>query len=190
MIKLNIVLLSGSSVGSKTRTAMNYLQQQLTATTNDHIELIDLREKSIEFSDGRNYLDYHGDTLEVTTALMQADIIFIGFPIFQASIPGSLKNIFDLLPVNAFKDKVVGMFATAGSAKHYLIPELQLKPILDYMKAHTMQTYVFIEERDFHQQTIVNDDIIFRLNALAQSTVRMAKTYQQILQDEESQYDF
>ena len=58
------------------------------------------------------------------------------------------------------------------------------------MKAHTMQTYVFIEERDFHQQTIVNDDIIFRLNALAQSTVRMAKTYQQILQDEESQYDF
>ena len=49
---MNIVLLSGSSVGSKTRTAMDYLQQQLTATTNDHIELIDLREKSIEFSDG------------------------------------------------------------------------------------------------------------------------------------------
>ncbi|MGS0652250.1 NADPH-dependent FMN reductase, partial [Staphylococcus arlettae] len=153
---------------------MNYLQQQLTMLTDDNIELIDLRDKSIEFSDGRNYLDYKDDTLAVTTALMQADIIFIGFPIFQASIPGALKNIFDLLPVNAFKDKVVGLLATAGSSKHYLIPELQLKPILDYMKAHTMQTYVFIEERDFQQQTIVNDDIVFRLNALAQSTLRMA----------------
>ena len=65
---MNIVLLSGSSVGSKTRTSMNYLQQQLTMLTDDNIELIDLRDKSIEFSDGRNYLDYHGDTLEVTTA--------------------------------------------------------------------------------------------------------------------------
>lgn len=66
--------------------------------------------------------------------------------------------MFDLLPVNAFRDKVIGLVATAGSSKHYLIPEMHLKPILSYMKAHTMQTYVFIEEKDFSNQQIVNDD--------------------------------
>ena len=32
------------------------------------------------------------------------------------------------------------------------------------MKAHTMQTYVFIEEKDFSNQQIVNDDV-YRLKA-------------------------
>jgi len=188
---MNIVLLSGSTVGSKTSTAMKYLQSEINQLESEHqVQFFDLKELDLSFSDGRNYLDYSGDTLTLTTALMQADIIFIGFPVFQASIPGTLKNVFDLLPVNAFRDKVVGIIATAGSAKHYLIPETQLKPILGYMKAHIMQTYVFIEERDFSQGTIVNDDILFRLNALTTSTLRVAKVYAQVLEEENAQYDF
>jgi hypothetical protein len=35
-----------------------------------------------------------------------------------------------------------------------------------------MQTYVFIEEKDFSNQQIVNDDVVFRLKALAQSTYK------------------
>ncbi|VED70928.1 NADH-dependent FMN reductase [Staphylococcus aureus] len=58
------------------------------------------------------------------------------------------------------------------------------------MKAHTMQTYVFIEERDFSNQQIVNDDVVFRLKALAQSTMRTAKVQQQVLEEENNQYDF
>ncbi|WP_436855971.1 NADPH-dependent FMN reductase [Staphylococcus caeli] len=188
---MNIVLLSGSTVGSKTSTAMKYLQSEINHLESEHqVQFFDLKNLDLSFSDGRNYLDYSGDTLALTTALMQADVIFIGFPIFQASIPGTLKNVFDLLPVNAFRDKVVGIIATAGSAKHYLIPETQLKPILGYMKAQIIQTYVFIEERDFSQGTIVNDDILFRLNALTTSTLRVAKVYAQVLEEENAQYDF
>lgn len=186
---MNIVLLSGSSVGSKTRTAMTYLNQALmNQDDTHHINFIDLKELELVFSDGRNYLDYNGDTLYLTQTLMNADVIFIGFPIFQASIPGTLKNVFDLLPVNAFKDKIVSILATAGSPKHYLIPETQLKPILGYMKAHIMQTYVFIEERDFSNNEIVNDDILFRIDDLVSSTLRTSKAYAQVLKEEEDQY--
>ena len=182
---MNIVLLSGSTVGSKTRIAMDDLKNELEVINEGHqIELMDLRDLELEFSVGKNYLD------KLTTSLMQADVIFIGFPIFQASIPGALKNVFDLLPVNAFRDKVIGLVATAGSSKHYLIPEMHLKPILSYMKAHTMQTYVFIEEKDFSNQQIVNDDVVFRLKALAQSTMRTAKVQQHVLEEENNQYDF
>ncbi|MDU0463589.1 NADPH-dependent FMN reductase [Staphylococcus ureilyticus] len=188
---MNIVLLSGSSVGSKTRTAMTYLNQALNNQDDTHhVNFIDLKELELVFSDGRNYLDYSGDTLYLTQTLMNADVIFIGFPIFQASIPGTLKNVFDLLPVNAFKDKIVSILATAGSPKHYLIPETQLKPILGYMKAHIMQTYVFIEERDFSNNEIVNDDILFRIDDLVSSTLRTSKAYAQVLKEEEDQYDF
>ena len=152
--------------------------------------LIDLADYNIQFSDGRNYMEYEGDTGYVTKTIMDADAIIIGTPIFQASIPATLKNIFDLLPVNAFRDKVVSMIVTAGSPKHYLIAEQQLKPILAYMKAQIVQTYVFIEEKDFHRKEIINDDIFFRIDRLVEDTIMLTETYTKIREEKDAEYDF
>ena len=35
------------------------------------------------------------------------------------------------------------------------------------MKAQVVQTYVFIEEKDFYRKEIVNDDIIFRIRTIS-----------------------
>ncbi|MDC3417422.1 NADPH-dependent FMN reductase [Aquibacillus salsiterrae] len=189
---MNIVALSGSIVGSKTRTAMNAVVKELKEKyPEEKVTLIDLADFKVEFSDGRNYLDYQGDTKYVAQTIMDADAIIIGTPIFQASIPATLKNIFDLLPVNAFRDKVVSMLVTAGSSKHYLIAENQLKPILGYMKAQIVQTFVFIEESDFYRKEITNDDVIFRIQRLAEDTVLLTRTYTKIREEkEEAEYGF
>ena len=188
---MKIVLLSGSIVGSKTKTAMVNMEEKLKQQhPSAEIVLLDLADYQIEFSDGRNYIDYDGDTKYVTTTIMEADTIVIGTPIFQASIPGTLKNIFDLLPVNAFRDKVVSIIVTAGSSKHYLVAEQQLKPILAYMKAQIVQTFVFIEEKDFYRKEIVNDDIHFRLDRLAEDTIMLTEIAAQLLEKKEAQYDF
>ncbi|TFB21390.1 NAD(P)H-dependent oxidoreductase [Filobacillus milosensis] len=188
---MNIVALSGSRVGSKTRTAIDYTANTIKDKYADHnFTLIDLADYDIQFSDGRNYLEYDGDTGYVTQTIMEADAIIIGTPIFQASIPATLKNIFDLLPVNAFRDKVVSMLATAGSPKHYLILENQLKPILGYMKAQIVQSYVFIEEEDFQRKEIINHDVLFRIERLVEDTVVLTQTYQRIREEEDAKYDF
>lgn len=188
---MNIVLLSGSNVGSKTRTAMNYTMENISKNYPNHeVTLIDLAEYDVQFSDGRNYLEYEGDTKYITRKLMEADAIIIGTPIFQASIPATLKNVFDLLPVNAFHDKVVSMLVTAGSPKHFLIPEQQLRPILFYMKAQVVQSYVFIEEKDYHRKEIINDDVLFRIERLVEDTVVLTETYTHIREEKEAAYDF
>ena len=188
---MKIVALSGSIVGSKTKTALTYMIDKMKEKQPDaEITLLDLANYHIEFSDGRNYIDYEGDTKYVTQTLMEADAIIIGTPIFQASIPGTLKNIFDLLPIHAFLDKVVSVIVTAGSPKHYLVAEQQLKPILAYMKAQMVQTYVFIEEKDFYRKEIVNDDIHFRLERLADDTITQTKIVKQLIAQKEQQYDF
>ena len=53
------------------------------------------------FSDGRDFRDYEGDTKRVAEVIMAADALIIGTPVFHASIPATLKNVFDLLPQNA-----------------------------------------------------------------------------------------
>ncbi|WP_174612797.1 NADPH-dependent FMN reductase [Virgibacillus ihumii] len=188
---MKIIGLSGSTVGSKTRTAMEYTMNIVTKKFPDaQTALIDLAEYDIQFSDGRNFMEYEGDTKYVAQTLMEADAIIIGTPIFQASIPGTLKNIFDLLPVDAFREKIVSILVTAGSAKHYLIPEQQLKPILGYMKAQIVQSYVFIEEKNFYRKEIVDDDVLFRLDRLVEDTIELTETYKSILDKKETQYDF
>lgn len=188
---MNIVLLSGSKVGSKTRTAMGYVEKEITNNYSEAVvTIIDLAEYDIQFSDGRLYMDYDGDTGYVAKKIMDADALIIGTPIFQASIPATLKNIFDLLPGDAFQDKVVSMLVTAGSSRHFLIPEQQIKPILSYMKAQIVQTYVFIEEKDFYQKKIINDDVFFRIERLVGDTTSLANVYHKVQAEKEAKYDF
>lgn len=188
---MKIVALSGSIAGSKTRTALDYTVKVLKENYSDNdVTLIDLADYDVQFSDGRHYLDYEGDTKYVTQSLMEADAIIIGTPVFQASIAGTLKNIFDLLPVNAFLDKVVSMVVTAGSSKHFLMAEQHLKPVLAYMKAQIVQTYVFIEVKDFHRKEIVNDDVLYRIQRLVEDTVVLTKTFTKIREEKEAEYGF
>lgn len=188
---MKIVALAGSIVGSKTKTAMLKVVDIFKGKYPQHeIVLLDLAEYKIEFSDGRNYFEYEGDTKYVAETIMNADAIVIGTPTFQASIPATLKNIFDLLPVNAFRDKVISTVVTAGTAKHYLMVEQQLKPILAYMKATIVPTYVFIEEKDFLRKEIVNDDVLFRLERLVEDTVMMNDAFEVIRAKKDAEYDF
>lgn len=188
---MKLVVLAGSNVGSKTRTAMDYTLKVIYEKYPDaDVTLLDLAEYDMVFSDGRHYWEYEGDTKYVTETIMAADAIIIGTPVFQASIPATLKNIFDLLPVNAFRDKIVSLLITAGTSKHYLIAEQQLKPILAYMKAEIVQTYVFVEEQDFYRKEIKNDDVLFRIERLIEDTVDLTKVYTKIREEKEAAYDF
>lgn len=188
---MKVVAISGSTIGSKTKTAMLKVIAIFKQKYPQHeVILLDLAEYKIEFSDGRNYFDYGGDTKYVTETIMAADALIIGTPVFQASIPATLKNIFDLLPIHAFRDKVASIVVTAGTSKHYLMAEQQLKPILAYMKAHTVPTYVFIEEKDFLRKEIINDDIIFRIERLVEDIVLTVEAFEAIHAIKDAKYDF
>jgi len=190
--KMKILILSASSIGNRTRIATEGLFESLKEQYEEKHELkyINLQTKDIMFSDGRNYLDYHGDTGELTQAIMQSDVLFIGTPIFQASIPASLKNVFDLLPQNGLRQKTVGMLITAGSEKHFLIPETQLKPILGYMKANVVPNYVFLLDREILGDEITSDDVHFRIDTLIEDTMILAETYLKVWEKQEESYGF
>lgn len=187
---MKIVVLNGSIVGSNTKSAMETVYKKLKGEEGLEVSFLNLADYDLQFSDGRNYVDYEGDTKFVTENIMQADGIIIGTPVFQASIPGSLKNLFDLLPVDAFRDKVVSIVLTAGSSKHYLVAEQQLKPILSYMKATILPTYVFIREEDILRQKIINDDLLFRIDCLIEDTLILLETVKEIQAKRDALYDF
>ena len=178
---MKILGISGSIKSNKTMNAVkDVLQAIKNINQSVETEFINLGDYDIIFSDGRDYRDYEGDTNTVISKVMKADAFIIGTPVYQSSIPGVLKNLFDLLPKDAFIEKVVGIVTTAGSDKHFLMVESHLKPILSYMKAIVIPKYVFINEQCFIDEQIVSDDIEFRIQYLADETIRVIEMVKEL----------
>ena len=179
---MKIVGIVGTVFGSRTKIAVNSFK----FNSDVDYEIIDLSNYNIPFADGRTLNDYDEETVNLINKIIDADGIIIGTPIYQASIPGSLKNLFDLLPANSIQDKPVGIIVTSGSDKHYLVPEYQLIPVLNYLKADVINKYVYITGEDFDVNSIINEEIDMRMEALVEELIVRTKRYK----DKYSMFDF
>lgn len=164
-----ILALTGSVKGIKTQVALkNSLAAINKIDPEIETELLVIGDFNLEFSDGRAINLYNLDTQYVVNKILEADAIVFATPIYQTSIPGALKNIFDLLPMHSLQGKYAAMIITAASPMYYLMAEQQLRPILSYMGAYVGQKYVYIQDCDFNEHNeIKNQDIHDRILAQA-----------------------
>jgi FAD reductase [NAD(P)H] len=139
-------------------------------------ELLDLYDYDVQFCDGRDPTNYEGDTRKVIDKVAAADVYIIGTPIYQGSLTGALKNLFDLVPPQVFRHKVIGFVANGGTYQHFLVIENQLKPIAGYFHAHVAPGYVYAHNDYFNsQKEIVDQGILSRINELAEEVVHMSR---------------
>lgn len=169
--------ISGTIVGSKTKTAVQaVLDKVKEAYPEVEVELLDMKDYQVQFCDGRDPADYDGDTRTVIDKVASADFYVIGTPVFQASITGVLKNLFDLVPISAFYQKVMGFVATGGTYQHYLMVENQLKPIAGFFRAYVAPSYVYLHDDHFDEQKRIADpEVLSRIERLAHEVVNMQR---------------
>lgn len=175
---MKLVGVSGAPAGDKTSLAVNDVL--VAASLQDRsikTELIDLRDYEVEFSVGAPLVDYNDDTWHVVNTILSADFLVFGTPIYQASISGALKNLFDHFPQSAFQHKVTGFVSTAWSNRHFLVPEYQLKPVLSYFKGLVPTNNVFIHNDAFNEESeeIIDRDISRRIEKLAYEMIYLQR---------------
>ncbi|MFD2115785.1 NADPH-dependent FMN reductase [Paenibacillus yanchengensis] len=175
---MKLVGLSGATAGSKTSKVVHDL---LVLAKQMHPELqtnlLDLKEYDMEFVRGVPLSYYNDDTIAVVKQILQADILVIASPIYQASLTGALKNLFDLLPENALKYKPVGLITLAGSEKHFLVAEHQIKPILSFLKASVPTNHIFVHNDQFDENNDIADPNYYRrLQRLVTDLMRLQST--------------
>jgi FMN reductase len=83
------------------------------------------------------------------TKLHGAEAVIVATPVYKASFAGVLKAFLDLLPENAFADKVVLPLATSGSASHVLAVDYALKPVLSALGAKYVLNGVYAVDQQF-----------------------------------------
>ncbi|CAM3879979.1 NADPH-dependent FMN reductase [Alkalicoccus chagannorensis] len=172
---MNLVGIAGTITGSKPETIIEEaleraekLDPSISTTT------INLKELQLPFCDGRPESAYPAEVHELISTIAEADAVILATPVFQASIPGALKNMFDLLPVDILAGKPAGCIACSGTYHHFLVIENQLKPILSYLKAYSLPSYVYLHRDDFEGTTIVNKDSSKRVDQMIEELLALA----------------
>jgi len=78
-----------------------------------------------------------------------ADAIIAVTPVYKAGISGLFKSFVDLLDNDLLIAKPVLLAATAGSSRHALVADEQMRPLFAYMRALTLPTSVFAAPEDW-----------------------------------------
>ncbi|MBK5458103.1 NADPH-dependent FMN reductase [Peribacillus sp. TH27] len=174
---MKLLGISGTVVGAKTCVVVQKILEEVKKTHPEvDVELLDLRNYSVSLCDGRDLSSYSDDTKKVVDIVSSADFYIIGTPIFQGSLSGALKNLFDLVHPQILRNKVMGFIATGGTYQHYLVIENQLKPIAGYFRTFVAPGSVYVHTDHFNKQNeIVDEEVLSRISDLAKEVVFMQK---------------
>jgi FMN reductase len=171
-VKLAIVVGAATPPGRLAKAA-RFLEAQ--ARHRAAVEVVDLSAERLELCDGRPDDAYDATTRDAVRRVREADAVLLASPIYRASIPGVLKNLLDLLPVEALRDKPVGLVAMGASDHHYLAMDAQLRPVLAWFGALVLPTQVYLTGRNFEQGELRSEAARGELVALADAALDAAE---------------
>lgn len=86
---------------------------------------------------------------EAITTLGEADGIIASTPVYKAGPSGLFKSFFDVLDNDLLIAKPVVLAATAGTARHSLVADDQLRPTFAYMRTMAVPTSLFAAPEDW-----------------------------------------
>lgn len=167
---------------SKTKTAIETALQAAADEYDIDTELLHLAEYDLETADGRKLDEYTGDTSRALDLIINSDSYLIGTPVYRGSYSGVLKNLFDLIPRGKWQsdhapleNRPVGLVATGATDHHYLSVSQELGPIASFFGSYQVGGGVYINNSQFEDNEIVDDEIIQRLQTLGKSTVELSQ---------------
>jgi FMN reductase len=115
----------------------------------ERAELLDLAEVTLPFADGRPPSAAGGDTAAVIGRIESAAALLLATPVYRGSLTGALKNLLDLVPVEALEAKPVALLAMGATPHHLLGPERHLRDVLSFFGARVTPVAGYLTSKDF-----------------------------------------
>lgn len=139
------------------------------------VDILNLADTPIEICDGRPLDAYGAPTRQAVAQIARATAVLIAAPVYRASIPGVLKNLLDITPVEALQNKPVGIVAMGGSPHHYLAIDSQLRPVLAWFGALVAPTGVYLTGGDFRDGRLTSETARSDLAALTGTLTALSR---------------
>jgi len=169
-----IVISSGLGTKSKSRIMANMAISGLMRNE-VHCELIDLSDFDLPVCDGgKNRMKAGVRSLQ--SKISDAGGILISTPVYNYNVNAAIKNLVELTG-DAWKNKVIGLLCSAGGQKSYMAAmSFAGSLMLDY-RCLIIPRFVYAVDPDFSETSIVNEDIIGRIDGLVKALIQLTPVY-------------
>jgi len=149
-----VVISAGTSDPSSTRLLADRTAQRVSelAATRGHtvtVSAVDLREISTDISSALVSQLVTPKLQKVITTLGDADGIIAATPVYKAGPSGLFTSFFDVLDNDLLIGKPVVLAATAGTARHALVADDQMRPMFAYLRTMIAPTALFAAPEDW-----------------------------------------
>jgi FMN reductase len=148
------VVSAGTGDPSSTRLLADRTAERAAALAAGHghavtASVIELREISADISTALVSQLITPRLQPVIDALGQADGIIASTPVYKAAPSGLFTSFFDILDNDLLIGKPVVLAATAGTARHALVADDQMRPMFAYLRTMTAPTSLFAAPEDW-----------------------------------------
>jgi FMN reductase len=113
------------------------------------VSVIELGPLAVDIAKGTVSGVNSADLQAAIERIAAADAVIAATPVYKAGISGLFKSFVDLLDNDLLVAKPVLLAATAGSARHALVVDEQMRPLFAYMRALSLPTSVFATPEDW-----------------------------------------
>jgi FMN reductase len=148
------VVSAGTSDPSSTRLLADRTAQRATDLAARRgspvtVSVIELREISTDIAAALVSQLISPKLQQAVSTLCQADGIIASTPVYKAGPSGLFTSFFHVLDNDLLIAKPVVLAATAGTARHALVADDQMRPLFAYMRAMTVPTALFAAPEDW-----------------------------------------
>ncbi|MBO0808700.1 MAG: NAD(P)H-dependent oxidoreductase [Actinobacteria bacterium] len=149
-----VVVSAGTSDPSSTRLLADRAAQRAGTLAAGHgstvtVSVIDLREISADITTALTAQLTTPALQQAVAALGAADGIIAAAPVYKAGPSGLFTSFFQVLDNDLLIGKPVVLAATAGTARHALVADDQMRPMFAYLRAMTVPTSLFAAPEDW-----------------------------------------
>ncbi len=138
-------------------------------------EIFDLSQTPIDFAANKPLEEYSPATQRVINLAGQASAFVFASPIYRATYTGALKNLFDLIPVEAMLGKTAALAATGGSFHHFLAVDLAFRPIMTFFNMHTVPGVLYGAREQFLPENQLSPALTKQAEELGEDLVYMTR---------------
>ena len=154
-----VVVTAGTGDPSSTRLLADRIAQRaadLAGGRGDQvaIRVIDLRELATEITTAMISQLIGPKLRKAITALGEADGVIASTPVYKAGPSGLFTSFFQVLDNDLLIAKPVVLAATAGTARHALVVDEQLRSLFAYLRTIVVPTSLFAAPEDWNDPAL------------------------------------
>ena len=146
-----VVVSAGTSDPSSTRLLADRLAGRVATIAKRPVttQVIELRELASEITNALVSNHFGPKLQKAITALQHADGIIASTPVYKAGASGLFTSFFQILDNDLLIAKPVVLAATAGTARHALVVDDQMRGLFAYLRTIVVPTSLFAATEDW-----------------------------------------